>query len=81
MGRTFSKKAFYLLVPPKQMLFLTIANENNFFKTQITRLGARVAPNKGLEQGLPSIYESVNPCHAIVLFIYSLRGYKNETLV
>ena len=70
-----------MLVPPKQMLFLTIANENNFFKTQITRLGARVAPNKGLEQGLPSIYESVNPCHAIVLFIYSLRGYKNETLV
>ena len=58
------------------MLFLTITNENNFFKTQITRLGARVAPNKGLEQGPPSIYESVNPCHAIVLFIYSLRVIK-----
>ena len=31
------------------MLFLTISNENIFFKTQGTRLGAIVAPNKGPE--------------------------------
>ena len=33
------KKAFCLLAPPKQMLFLTISNENIFLKTQGTRLG------------------------------------------
>ena len=44
----FSKiRAFGLLAPPKQMLFLTIFNENIFFKTQGTRLGATVTPNKG----------------------------------
>ena len=44
------KKAFCLLAPP--MLFLTISNENIFFKPQGTRLGAIVAPNKGPEQAL-----------------------------
>lgn len=43
------KRAFCLAVPPKQMLYLTISNENIFFKTKGTRLGAAVAPNKGLE--------------------------------
>ena len=47
---TFSeKRAFYLFAPSKQILFLTISNENIFEKTQGTRLGATVAPNKGLE--------------------------------
>ena len=31
------------------MLFLTISNENIFFKTQGTRLGAIVAPSEGPE--------------------------------
>ena len=31
------------------MSFLIISNENIFLKTQGTRLGAIVAPNKGLE--------------------------------
>ena len=48
----FEKKAFCLLAPPKQMPFLTISNENTFLKTQGSRLGALVAPNKGLEQTL-----------------------------
>ena len=33
------------------MSFLTISNGNILFKTQGTRLGAIVAPNKGLEPG------------------------------
>ena len=43
------KRAFWLLAPLKQMSFLTISDENIFFKTQATRLGAIVAPNKCLE--------------------------------
>ena len=35
------------MAPPKQMSFLTISNENIFFKTQGTRFGAIVAVNKG----------------------------------
>ena len=34
------------------MIFFTISNENIFLKTQGTRLGVIVAPNKGLEQAL-----------------------------
>ena len=34
------------------MPFLTISNESTFLKTQGSRLGAIVAPNKGLEQAL-----------------------------
>ena len=41
-----------MLAPPKQMLFLTIYNENIFLKTQGTRLGAIIALNKGLEEAL-----------------------------
>ena len=53
MGAHFSEKgAFCLLVLPKQMPFLTISNENIFFKTQGIRLDAIVAPNKSLEQAL-----------------------------
>ena len=45
----FMKKwAFYLFASPKHMSFLTISNENIFSKTQGDRLGAIVAPNKGL---------------------------------
>ena len=54
---TFSeKRAFCLLAFPKQKLFLTFSNENIFSKTQGTRLGAKVAPNKVLEQALPWIF-------------------------
>ena len=50
LGAYFSeKRAFWLLAPPKQMPFLTISDKNIFFKTQGTRLGAIVAPNKCLE--------------------------------
>ena len=49
-GACFSeKRAFCLLVPPKQMPFLTISIKNIFLKTKGTRLGAIVAPNKFLE--------------------------------
>ena len=49
-GGTFSeKRAFCLLAPAKQLSFLMISNENIFRKTQGTRLGATVAPIKGLE--------------------------------
>ena len=47
---TFSeKRTFCLLAPAKQKSFLTISNENIFSKTQGAKLGAKVAPNKGLE--------------------------------
>ena len=43
------KMRFWLLVPPKQMSFIIISNENILRKTQGTRLGEKVVPNKGLE--------------------------------
>ena len=43
------KKGICLLTPHKQIPFLTISEENIFFKTQGTRLRAMVALNKGLE--------------------------------
>ena len=47
---TFSeKRTFFLLALPKQVSFLTISKEKIFLKTQSTRLGAIVAPDKGLE--------------------------------
>ena len=50
----FLKKGhFGCLNPPKQMPFLTVSNENIFSKTQGTRLGVIVAPNKGLEWTVP----------------------------
>ena len=50
LGVHFSeKRAFWLLAPSKQMLFLTISDKNIFFKTQGTRLGAIVTRNKCLE--------------------------------
>ena len=45
---TFFEKGHFVILP-KQMSFLTISNENIFFKTQGTRLGATVAPHKGRE--------------------------------
>ena len=49
-ANVFKKGAFCLLAPPNQMSFLTISNENIFFKG--TRLGVIIAPNKSLEQAL-----------------------------
>ena len=43
------KKDICLLTTHKQIPFLTISEENIFFKTQGTRLHAMVALNKGLE--------------------------------
>ena len=37
-----------LFITPKLLSFLTISYENIFFKTQDTRLGAIIAPNKDL---------------------------------
>ena len=48
-GTSSKERAFCLLAPLKQMPFLTISNDNFFFKLWGTRLGAIVAPNKGLE--------------------------------
>ena len=49
-GGIFSeKRVFCLLATPKQLSYLTISNENIFFKTQGTRLGAIVTPNKDTE--------------------------------
>ena len=42
-----------MLALPNQMSFLTISNEY-FFENQGSRLGAVIAPNKGLEQVLKS---------------------------
>ena len=49
LGQILWKKAFCLLAHPKYMLFLSISDENIFFKTQGTRLSVIVAPNKSLE--------------------------------
>ena len=48
-GTLSEKRAFCLLSPPKQNLFLTISNEKIFSKTQGARFGAQVAPNKVIE--------------------------------
>ena len=57
-GGTFveEKGIFLASTPPKHMPFLIISNENILKKTQGTRLGAIVAPNKGLEWALTSLY-------------------------
>ena len=49
MGAFFKAHFLKKKAPPEQLSFLTISNENIFFKTQVTRLGAIIAPNKGLE--------------------------------
>ena len=49
LGYIFWKKAFCLFAPPRQVLFLTIFNENTFPKIQANIKGAIVTPNKGLE--------------------------------
>ena len=48
----FEKKELSLLAAPRQMLFLTIYDENISLVAQGTILGAIVALNKGLEQAL-----------------------------
>ena len=48
-GTIFWKKGICLLAPPKQMSFSTISHKNIFLKTQGTKLGAIIAPNKVLE--------------------------------
>ena len=48
-GHIFWKKGFLFTCTPKQLSFLTISNENISLKSQGNRLGAIVAPNKGLE--------------------------------
>ena len=53
LGGTFVKKMHVVgLHPQKQMPYLTMFNEKNFFKTQRTRLGAVVASYNGLEWAL-----------------------------
>ena len=53
LGQIFRKRAFCLPAPPKHMSFLTISNGNIFLLIQDTRLGAIVAPDKGLEYNMP----------------------------
>ena len=68
-GHIFRKKkrAFWLLAPPKQMPFLTISNKNIFFKTQGTRLGAIVTPNKCLEYALIRVSHFQHPIKKVGL--------------
>ena len=58
-GEFSEKRTFCLLAPPKWTSFLPISNENIFFKTQGIKLGAIVAPNKGLELAL--VVKSLQP--------------------
>ena len=46
------KRALCLLAPPTQTSFLTISDENIFFKTKGTRLDAIGAADKGQGQAL-----------------------------
>lgn len=48
VGVYFIKGTFFLLAPPKQVPFLISSNENNFIKTQGSRLGMIIATKKGL---------------------------------
>ena len=41
------------------MPFLTVSNKNIFLKTQSTRLGATVAPNKSLEYTLAYVHKGL----------------------
>ena len=51
------KRVFCLLATPTQISFLTISNENFFFKTPGTRLRAIVTPYEGLEEALVSKFK------------------------
>ena len=53
-------KKGHFVAPPNQISFFTVSEENIFFKTQVTRLGAVVAPNKGLEYFLSCFYFLTN---------------------
>ena len=48
----YEKWAFCFLAPPKRVSYLIISNENIFLKNRASRLGAKIAPNTGLEQTL-----------------------------
>ena len=55
-GNVFFEKDILFLAPPKQVSFLTISNENIFFKPQGTWLHSIVIPNKGLELALGRVF-------------------------
>ena len=55
----YLKKVFCLFPPPKQMSLLTICDKNMLFKAHMTRLGAIVTRNRGLDTG-PGMDTSVS---------------------
>ena len=59
------------------MSFLTVSNGNIFFKSQGTRLGAIVAPNKGLEQAL--LIHQV--CYIILIYILQMCEFLQAYLL
>ena len=72
-----------MLGPPKQKSFLTIPNEKFFPKTQGGKLGAKIAPNIGLEYALKTQSYYVNETQG---YVYSTTKclktqsyYVNET--
>ena len=56
MGAFFG--AYVLLPLPKQMLFLTISNENIFCQNSQDYIGAIVAPNEGLKKASQTEFNS-----------------------
>ena len=51
-GPIFFKKQHFVCLHPVKNVIITISNKNIIFKNQATRLGAKNAPNKSLEQAL-----------------------------
>ena len=73
----FSEKStFCQLAPSKQMSFL-ISNENIFFKTQDTKLGALVAPNKGLELALLNISD-FQKAHYVLFHLICVSFFRSH---
>ena len=74
----FSEKStFCQLAPSKQMSFLIISNENIFCKTQDTKLGALVAPNKGLELALLNISD-FQKAHYVLFYLICVSFFRSH---
>ena len=74
----FSEKStFCQLAPSKQMSFLIISNENIFCKTQDTKLGALVAPIKGLELALLNISD-FQKAHYVLFHLICVSFFRSH---
>ena len=70
-GTFFWKRGICLLGLTEQMSILTISNKNIFSKTQGTKLGVIIEPNKVLEYALPPQRQIGVKCDNMVMDVTS----------